>query len=300
VVYATSYSLKNKKAMNLIFEIAQKITKNKTFNVFIFVLILFSAIIIGIETYSEIASKHSFLLVFLDKLIISCFVLEIGLKIVSNGKKPWNFFLDPWNVFDFIIVAICLIPAGDTHYFAAFRILRVLRILRMITFLPKLRLLIGALVKSIPSMGYIIMLIAILFYIYAIIGVMVFGTSDPLHFGDLHHTLVTLFKVLTLEGWTDIMNPLIFGSVSDGNTQIISIWPFLYFASFILIGAMIIMNLFIGVIMNSMQESQNELSQELQEIKFQDIKSEELYIHLMTKIDELRNEIQSLNKVIKD
>ncbi len=286
--------------MNTVFEIAKKITANKTFNAFIFILILSSAIIIGIETYTEIATRHRLILIFLDKFIILCFTLEIGLKIVSNGKKPWNFFLDPWNVFDFVIVAICLVPAGDTHFFAAFRILRVLRILRMITFLPKLRLIIGALVKSIPSMGYIILLISILFYVYAIVGVFVFGASDPMHFGDLHHTLVTLFKVLTLEGWTDIMNPLIFGSASDENMQIISIWPFLYFASFILIGAMIIMNLFIGVIMNSMQESQNELTQELQEIKFQDIKSEELYIHLMTKIDELRNEVQSLNKMKKE
>jgi len=286
--------------MNPVFEIAKKITKNKIFNAFIFILILFSAIIIGIETYSEIASKHRLILVFLDNFIISCFVLEIGLKIVSNGKRPWNFFLDPWNVFDFVIVAICLIPAGDTHFFAAFRVLRVLRILRMITILPKLRLLIGALVKSVPSMGYIILLIAILFFVYAIVGVFVFGASDPMHFGDLHHTLVTLFKVLTLEGWTDIMNPLIFGSASDGNIQMISVWPFLYFASFILIGAMIIMNLFIGVIMNSMQESQNELSQELQEIKYRDIKSDELYARLMTKIDELRNEVQSLNKMRKE
>ena len=286
--------------MNLISGIAQKITKNKTFNVFIFVLILSSAILIGIETYPEIASKHRHLLGFLDKLIISCFVLEIGLKIVSNGKRPWNFFSDPWNVFDFVIVAVCLIPAGDTHYFAALRILRVFRILRMITILPKLRLLIGALLKSIPSIGYVILLISLLFYVYAIIGVFLFGTSDPMHFGDLHHTLVTLFKVLTLEGWTDIMNIHIYGPASNGNSQIISFWPFLYFASFILIGAMIIMNLFIGVIMNSMQESQNELSQELQEIKFQDIKSEELYIHLMTKIDDLRNEIQTLNKTRKE
>lgn len=285
--------------MNRIFETAQKITKSKTFNVFIFILILLSAILIGIETYYGIASEHKLVLAFLDNFIISIFALEIGLKIISNGKKSWKFFSDPWNVFDFIIVAVCLIPAGDTHFFAAFRILRVLRILRMITFLPKLRLLIGALVKSIPSMGYIILLIAILFYVYAIVGVFVFGTSDPTHFGDLHHTLVTLFKVLTLEGWTDIMNPLIFGSASAENMQIISIWPFLYFASFILIGAMIIMNLFIGVIMNSMQESQNELSQELQEIKFQDIKSEELYVQIMTKIDELRIEIQSLNKMRK-
>jgi voltage-gated sodium channel len=105
--------------MNIIFDLAQKITKNRLFNIFIFVLILFSAIIIGIETYSEIASKHTFILAFLDKLIISCFGLEIALKIISNGKRPWNFFSDPWNVFDFVIVAACLIPAGDTHFFCS-------------------------------------------------------------------------------------------------------------------------------------------------------------------------------------
>jgi voltage-gated sodium channel len=286
--------------MNLIFELAREITKNKIFTVFIFFLILLSTIIIGLETYPEVAIKHRVFLGFLDKIIISCFVLEIGLKIVSNGKKPWNFFSDPWNVFDFVIVAVCLIPAGDTHYFAALRILRVFRILRMITILPKLRLLIGALLKSIPSIGYVILLISLLFYVYAIIGVFLFGSSDPMHFGDLHHTLVTLFKVLTLEGWTDIMNTHIYGPVSNGNMQIISFWPFLYFATFILIGAMIIMNLFIGVIMNSMQESQNELSQELQKIKSPDNKSEELYLNIMTKIDELRNEIQSMNKMRKE
>jgi voltage-gated sodium channel len=186
--------------MNFIFETALKITRNKTFNVFIFILILLSAILIGIETYSGIAAKHKFMLSFLDRLIITIFAVEIGLKIVSNGKKPWNFFSDPWNVFDFVLVGVCLIPAGDTHFFAVFRILRVLRILRMITFLPKLRLLISALVKSIPSMGYIILLISILFIVYAITGVFLFGVSDPMHFGDLHHSLVTLFKVLTLEG----------------------------------------------------------------------------------------------------
>jgi voltage-gated sodium channel len=145
-------------------------------------------------------------------------------------------------------------------------------------------------------MGYVVLLIAILFYVYAIIGVFVFGASDPVHFGDLHHTMVTLFKVLTLEGWTDIMNTHIYGSVSEGHVQIISFWPFLYFASFILIGAMIIMNLFIGVIMNSMEESQKELSQELRKINYDDKNDVELFKHLISKLDELRDEIQSLKK----
>jgi voltage-gated sodium channel len=145
-------------------------------------------------------------------------------------------------------------------------------------------------------MGYVIMLIGILFYVYAIVGVFIFGGTDPMHFGDLHHAYVTLFKVLTLEGWTDIMNVHIFGAIDNENQQIISLWPFLYFASFILIGAMIIMNLFIGVIINSMEESQNELSQELDEMKYKDQNSDELYKHIISRLDDLNNEIKSLKK----
>lgn len=282
--------------MNRFSRISKQITISRPFNYFIFSLILLSAIIIGLETYPRILKHYGDVLLIIDNLIIMVFVIEIFLKIISNGPRPLAYFSDPWNVFDFIIVAVCLVPFNDTHYFAVFRILRILRVLRMITFFPKLKLIIGALLKSIPSMGYIIMLIGILFYVYAIVGVFVFGRQDPTHFGDLHHSFVTLFKVLTLEGWTDIMNVHIFGEVNDENMQIISLWPFFYFSSFILIGAMIIMNLFIGVIMNSMEESQKELSKELNEIKFKDQDSVELYKHIITRLDELNDEIKSLKK----
>jgi voltage-gated sodium channel len=280
--------------MNSLILLARKIVQNKRFNHFIFLLILLSAIIIGLETYPRMVNQYGVVLSMIDKLIIAFFTFEIALKILANGKKPWVYFADPWNVFDFVIVAVCLIPLNDTHYFAVFRILRVLRILRMITVFPKLKLIINALLKSIPSMGYVIMLIGLLFYVYAIVGVFIFGKTDPMHFGDLHHTFVTLFKVLTLEGWTDIMNVQIFGTANTDNQQIISLWPFLYFASFILIGAMIIMNLFIGVIMKSMEESQNEINQELNEIKYRDKNSEELYRHIISRLDDLNDEIKSL------
>jgi voltage-gated sodium channel len=164
----------------------------------------------------------------------------------------------------------------------------------MLTVFPKLKLIVSALLKSIPSMGYIIMLIGILFYVYAVVGVFVFGKTDPLHFGDLHHALISLFKVLTLEGWIDIMNAHILGPIYNGYQQIVSFWPFLYFASFIIIGAMIIMNLFIGVIMNSMEESQKELTRELNEIKYNDKNTDELYKHIINRLDDLNNEIKSL------
>ena len=119
---------------------------------------------------------------------------------------------------------------------------------------------------------------------------------DPAHFGDLHHAMVTLFKVLTLEGWTDIMNIHLYGNQLTAQSEIITIGPFFYFASFILLGAMIIMNLFIGVIMKSMEESQSELNQEIQEIKFNSENSEEIYSHIILKLDDLRNEISNLKK----
>ncbi len=282
--------------MNQFLEIVKKLINSRLFNNFIFILILMSAVILGIETYPALFNKYYDVLLFIDRLIVVLFTIEIALKIISNGKKPWIYFSDPWNVFDFIIVAICLIPFNDTHYFAVFRILRILRILRMITVFPKLKLIISALLKSIPSMGYVIMLIGMLFYVYAIVGVFVFGGSDPMHFGDLHHAFVTLFKVLTLEGWTDIMNLHIFGETVNENMKIVSLWPFFYFASFILIGAMIIMNLFIGVIMNSMEESKKELTQELNEINYRDKDSVELYKYIITRLDDLNNEIKSLKK----
>lgn len=281
--------------MDRFFKTVQKIAGHRAFTRFIFFLILLSAFIIGLETYPALAEKHGNLLLLLDRLIIACFTIEIVLKILANGKKPWKYFMDPWNVFDFIIVAVCLIPVGDTHFFAVFRILRVLRILRMITVFPRLRLIIGALLKSIPSMGYIILLIGLLVYVYAIIGVFAFGQTDPAHFGDLHHALVTLFKVLTLEGWTDIMDVHIYGTPGS-SSQIVSLLPFLYFSSFILIGAMIIMNLFIGVIMNSMEESQNELSKEIRTLKYKEENTDELYRRIIEKLEDLNDEIKSLKK----
>lgn len=282
--------------MTALFEVSRKIVGTRSFNNFIFILILLSAIIIGLETYHGVVNQYHDILSFIDKIIIAFFTLEIMLKILAKGKKPLEYFKDPWNVFDFLIVVVCLVPFSDTHYFAVFRILRVLRILRMITVFPKLKLIISALLKSIPSMGYVIILIGILFYVYAIIGVFLFGKSDPTNFGDLHHTFITLFKILTLEGWTDIMDVQLYGSDENGGLQMVTVWPFLYFASFILIGAMIIMNLFIGVIMNSMEESQKELSQEITNLKYKDESTDDLYKHIISKLDDLNNEIKNLKK----
>lgn len=282
--------------MQSISVITGRIVNHRIFKTFIFVLILFSAVLIGIETYAGIAVPHKSLLHLLDMIIVWCFVVEITMKIISHGRKPSDYFRDPWNLFDFVIVAVCLFPAEDVHFVAILRIARILRVLRMITLFPKLQLLIGALLKSIPSMGYVILLLSLLFYIYGIMGSFLFGHRDPLHFGNLHLSLITLFKVLTLEGWTDILNIHLYeqGTIQKVPVEVTSVWPFLYFVSFILIGAMIIMNLFIGVIMNSMEESQREMEQLLQDKELQKNSTESLFRNIDFKIDELKKEIMGL------
>lgn len=214
-------------------------------------VIVFAAALIGLETDSDLVQSHLSLFVWLDRAVLVYFVFEITVRITAHGRK---FFASGWNWFDLSIVAVCLLPVG-TGYMAAVRLLRVLRVLRLMTAVPKLQVLVGALFKSLPSMGYVVLLMSILFYVYAVIGTKLFGVTDPAHFGTLARTGVTLFQVVTLEGWADIMNVQ---RLQNGASAVAGIAP-AYFISFILLGTMVTLNLLIGVIINSMQESHKEI-----------------------------------------
>ena len=217
-------------------------------------IILLAGLVVGLETSPQIMADYGALLHVIDQLIIGIFLVEILLKLGAESPKIWRFFLQPWNVFDFLIVAVCLLPI-DSEFAAVFRLARVLRVLRLVTALPKLQLLVGTLLKSIPSMGYVGLLLAIMFYIYAVIGVFLFSKADPAHFGSLGDALLTLCGVITLEGWTALKYDLLRGDTGISSFKIV-----VYFLSFVLFGTMIMLNLFIGVIMNSMQEMADEKS----------------------------------------
>jgi voltage-gated sodium channel len=288
--------------MTLIKPQIEKIVESGLFRYFILGVILVSAIIVGIETYPSVYQSHHSLLHTIDRIILIIFAIEISLKILAKGTRPWSFFKDPWNVFDFIIVAVCFIPGIDTHYVAVLRLARVLRVFRVISIFPKLQLLVNALLKSIPSMGYVIVLLALIFYIYAVMGTFLFGIKDPVHFGNLHISMITLFKVLTLEGWTEIMNIQFYGTndpMAEYNSKPISYFSFIYFVSFILLGAMIIMNLFIGVIMNSMQESHQEMEKEQKSKDSKPGSIQEIMKELDRKIDDVKKDLSELKEVIK-
>lgn len=230
----------------------RRITESPAFRHCITAVILLAGVVVGLETDRGLMARHGDLLHALDRLILGIFVVEILLKLGAQLPRPWQYFRDPWNVFDFAIVAVCLLPL-HAEFAAVLRLARVLRVLRLVTALPKLQLLVGALLKSIPSMGYVGVLLSLLFYIYAVSGVFFFGEANPAHFGHLGAALLTLFGVITLEGWTDLMYGLLAPESGVPPVKVI-----LYFLSFVLFGTMIMLNLFIGVIMNSMQEMQEE------------------------------------------
>ena len=229
--------------------------------------ILVAGVLVGIATYADFSAEHELILDILNKTILGIFIVEIFVKILAKGKKPWMFFADGWNIFDFIIVAAAFMPFGGSSI-AILRLLRLLRVLKLIKALPKLQMLVGALLKSIPSMGYVSILLLLLFYIYAVAGVFFFGDNDPIHYSDLQTSMLSLFRIVTLEDWTDIMYINMFGCENygyDGNMDLCtnsnaqSSLSISYFVSFVLVGTMIFLNLFIGVIMEGMNEAKAEM-----------------------------------------
>ncbi|OQW48530.1 MAG: hypothetical protein A4S09_04765 [Proteobacteria bacterium SG_bin7] len=230
-------------------------------------VILFSAFLLGFETNRDLMAVHGATLKLIDRGVVVFFVIEIILKFVAQGKTPLKYFSDTWNTLDFIIVAGCLIPSGS-NALAIFRMIRVLRIFRLVTALPKLQIIISALFKSIPSMGYVVVLLGMHFYMFGVLGSFLFSNNDPIHFGSLGKSFLTLFQVLTLEGWVDVMRIQIYGCADFGYESFPDLCtasqrqPFaaaLFFISFIIIGTMFILNLLIGAVVNGMSESQREV-----------------------------------------
>mgnify|MGYP006286393687 CR=1 FL=1 len=203
-------------------------------------LILLNAVTLGLETSDAVMARAGEVLRLVEHAILAVFVLEIALKLVAFGIR---FFRGPWNVFDFAIVAIALVPASGP--FAILRALRILRMLRLLGRVPRLRRLVEALLRALPSIGWIMSLLLMVFYIFGVMGTQLFGDAFPQYFGTLPRTMYTLFQVMTLESWSmGIARPVI--------EQFPFAWA--YFIPFILITAFTVLNLFIGIIVNTMQE----------------------------------------------
>ncbi|HEX8371987.1 MAG TPA: ion transporter [Chthoniobacterales bacterium] len=235
-------------------QLAQRIVASRPFHASIITVILLAGVLVGVETDAGLVARHGALLHVLDVAVLAVFIAEIVLKFAAHGRRPLDFFRDSWNVFDFAIVAVCLLPIGG-QFAAVLRLVRTLRLLRLVSALPKLQLLVGALIKSLSSMGYVGLLLGLIFYIYAVTGVHLFGQASPGNFGNLPSALLSLFQMITLGDWRNLYN---------GAHQVGPFAATIYFVSFILLGTMIMLNLFIGIVMNSMAEMHTELDEQKQ------------------------------------
>jgi voltage-gated sodium channel len=212
------------------------------FQYLVTIVILLSSVLVGAGTYAFDGTLFSILLG-LDLLITVFFIIEILIRFFSESKKR-NFFNDGWNIFDSIIVISSLIPAGVGTSLVVLRLLRLARLLRIISFAPELRFVIESLIESLKQSVNVIVLIFILLYIYAVAGVILFGTVEGGRFEQLGEALMTLFQIMTLSSWEAIMLPM---------TDIYS-WSWFYFVSFVFLSSVITLNLFIAILVDVVSE----------------------------------------------
>ena len=246
------------------------------------ILIGINAVILGLETSPEVMASYGTFLDWLDHAILAVFVVEIAARIAVHRMA---FFRDPWSIFDFVVIGIALIPA--TGEFSVLRALRVLRVLRLITGVPSLRRVVAGLLTALPGMGSIVLLIGLLYYVFAVMATKLYGEDFPALFGTLPRTLFTLFTVMTLEGWVDgVVKPIMEKSP----------YAWVFFISFIVTTTFMVLNLFIGVVVNAMQAehakaeiAEREAEREMIEEETGPIRAE--VQRLSGEVASLRNEI---------
>ena len=228
-------------------DLAARIVESKAFRSGIIALIILNGAAIGAATSEAVVQQAGEWLHTLDDIILWIFVAEVVLKLIAVWPHPGRYFRDPWNDFDFTIVALSLIPMTGQFATVA-RLLRLLRVMRLVSAIPELRLIVSTLLRSLPSMGHVVLLMSIVFYIYGVAGFHLFHAHDPQHWGNLGVSLLTLFRVVTLEDWTDVMytamelHPL----------------AWVYFVSFVVMGTFVIINLFIAVVLNNLEVSKRK------------------------------------------
>ena len=223
-------------------QIFDRVRTNRVFELFVMSIIIFSALVIGAKTY-DMPALLLLVVSWLDRLITVFFVVEITIRYLGERRKS-QFFRDGWNLFDSCIVIISLIPTGNSEMALLGRLLRIFRVLRMISIVPELRLLLNSLFKALPQLGYVVGLMFIIFYIYAAIGSMLFAEVNPVLWGNVAIAMLTLFRVMTFEDWTDVMY------------ETMEVYPYswVFYLTFIFFTAFAFLNMVIGIVVNVMED----------------------------------------------
>lgn len=217
----------------------QRFIEHPRFTQFIIAVIVLNAITLGMETSPDLMERYGTVLHVLDRAALAIFTTEIALKLIVYR---FRFYRDPWNVFDFVIVAIALVPASGA--FSVLRAMRILRVLRLVSIVPSMRRVVAALLSALPGLTSIMLLLVLVLYVASVMGTKLFAAASPEFFGTLGRTAFTLFQVMTMEGWADIARDL----------MKVQPWAWVFFLGFILVSTFTVLNLFIAVVVNAMQE----------------------------------------------
>lgn len=256
------------------------------FQLFISGVIVLNAVVLGIETYVEPGSPTFDTLMLVNEAFYLVFLAELVLRIASYGRRPWNFFRSGWNVFDFIVIGAALIPAVRAQA-EVIRLLRLARIVRLLRFLPDARVLIATMGKALPPVFSMIVLVVLILFIYGMIGVVVFGEALPDEWGTIGAAMMTLFILLTLENFPTYLE----------QAQEVTPYASIFFLSYVLIAAFVVLNLVLGIVIGSMEEArEEERKREMQEAEDEHASLLEAIHGMRTQLDLVERRLQEAGK----
>jgi voltage-gated sodium channel len=210
-------------------------------------VITLNAIVLGAETYDSVEDRYGDALHLINDVFLGAFVVELAIRIVACWPRPGDFFKSGWNVFDFVVVTASFLP-GLRENATLLRLLRLARIVRAVRFLPDLRVIFAAVIRSVPGVSSLALMTFLLVYLYGMVGWLIFHDSDPESFGNVGEAMVTMFVLLTLENLPTYIE----------RGQELSDWTLLFYLSYVLVASFLIFNLFIGIVINSMEEARAE------------------------------------------
>ena len=242
-----SSSLTDKRETPRLVRLARRVVSAPWFRHGMTIIILVNAAIIGLDTLAPLTNKFHNLFVLANRFFLGLCVIEALIKMGALWPRSQDYFRDNWNLFDFSIIVVCLLPLNSELATVA-RLVRLLRVLRLLSALPELRLIVSTLVRSIPGMFNVMALMSIVFYIYGVAGYHLFHDIDPTHWRNLGIALLSLFRIVTLEDWTDIM----YAAMQT------YWWAWIFFVSFVIVGTFVVINLFIAVVLNNLETAKSE------------------------------------------
>jgi voltage-gated sodium channel len=231
-----------------------RICASKAFDMTIFAVIVINAVVLGLETYRGLEEDVGGLLGTLNDVFLAVFVGELAIRIAAYGSRPQDFFKGGWNVFDFVVIAAAFVP-GLRENSTLLRLVRLARVVRVVRILPDLRLLVVAVGRSLPGVASLSVMGLLLLYVYGMIGWLVFEDHYPDDYGTIGEAMLTLFVLLSLENLPTV--------IEQGLE--VSTWTVLYYVSFVLVAAFLLLNILIGVVINSMEEAREIEWQRAQE-----------------------------------